>query len=122
MDNNESAKTLMLVVMVLVLVSAALYWAVGGDSEFDRSTVASADGAATQLRTPESKAASVSSLVSGLESRLAENPDDAKGWLLLARSHDHLGNSNAAWSAYGRARELGMSDESFELKLAARMP
>ena len=63
----------------------------------------------------------VGSLIGGLEARLAENPDDAKGWLLLARSHDHLGNDDEAWNAYSRARELGMNDETLELKLAANM-
>lgn len=77
-----------------------------------------------QAETPEAtqdRSASVGSLVGGLEARLAQNPDDAKGWLLLARSHDHLGDNARAWDAYSRARELGMTDEALELKLAARM-
>ena len=65
--------------------------------------------------------ASVGSLIGGLEARLAENPEDAKGWLLLARSHDHLGNNDEAWNAYSRARDLGMTDETLELKLAANL-
>jgi cytochrome c-type biogenesis protein CcmH len=69
----------------------------------------------------QDRSASVGSLIGGLEARLAKNPDDAKGWLLLARSHDHLGNNDEAWSAYSRARELGMNDETLELKLAANM-
>lgn len=69
----------------------------------------------------QDRSASVGSLIGGLEARLAENPDDAKGWLLLARSHDHLGNNDEAWNAYSRARELGMNDETLELKLAANM-
>ena len=69
----------------------------------------------------QDRSASVGSLISGLEARLAENPDDAKGWLLLARSHDHLGNNDEAWNAYSRARDLGMNDEALELKLAANM-
>ena len=69
----------------------------------------------------QDRSASVGSLIGGLEARLAENPDDAKGWLLLARSHDHLGNDDEAWNAYSRARELGMNDEALELKLAANM-
>ena len=69
----------------------------------------------------QDRSASVGSLIGGLEARLTENPDDAKGWLLLARSHDHLGNDDEAWNAYSRARELGMNDEALELKLAANM-
>ena len=69
----------------------------------------------------QDRSASVGSLIGGLEARLAENPDDAKGWLLLARSHDHLGNNDEDWNAYSRARELGVNDEALELKLAANM-
>lgn len=76
--------------------------------------------ASTQPATPD-RSASVGSLVGGLEARLVENPKDAKGWLLLARSHDHLGDDAKAWDAYSRARELGLTDEAFELKLAANM-
>lgn len=65
------------------------------------------------------KSASVSALLGGLEARLEENPGDAKGWLLLARSYDHLGDSARAWDAYLRARELGTTDDALELKLAA---
>lgn len=69
----------------------------------------------------QDRSASVGSLIGGLEARLAENPGDAKGWLLLARSHDHLGNNDQAWSAYSQARDLGMNDAVLELKLAANM-
>jgi cytochrome c-type biogenesis protein CcmH len=67
------------------------------------------------------KAASVTSLVGGLEAKLAANPNDAKGWLLLAKSHDHLGDKRAAWAAYSRAKDLGMSDASFEIELVANI-
>lgn len=69
----------------------------------------------------DQKAASVTSLVGGLEAKLSQNPNDAKGWLLLAKSHDHLGDHQAAWAAYERARELGLSDDSFEIELVADM-
>jgi len=69
----------------------------------------------------QNSSASVGSLIGGLETRLAENPDDAKGWLLLARSHDHLGDNDEAWRAYSHAKDLGMTDETLELKLAANM-
>lgn len=77
--------------------------------------------APTEAPDPGNKLASVTSLVGGLEARLAKDPDDAKGWLLLAKSHDHLGNWNAAWAAYTRAQDLGMSDEVLEIRLAANI-
>ncbi len=65
------------------------------------------------------RSASVGDLIGGLKTRLADNPEDAKGWLLLARSHEHLGDNAEAWNAYSRARELGLTDNALELKLAA---
>lgn len=78
-------------------------------------------GAAATQQLATDKAASVGTLIDGLEARLAASPEDAKGWLLLARSHDHLGNNEEAWNAYARARDLGMPDQSLEIKLAANI-
>ena len=69
----------------------------------------------------QDKAASVSILVGGLEARLEASPEDAKGWILLARSYDHLGEHDKAWNAYTRARDLGTTDTSLELKLATHV-
>lgn len=113
MTNNRLVKTFITVSCIAVLVGATLFAVVGqqgsADNQIESTSVAS------------DKAASVGTLVGGLEERLTSNPEDAKGWILLARSHDHLGNEGEAWSAYSRARELGMIDEALELKLAANM-
>ena len=69
----------------------------------------------------QDKAASVGMLVGGLEARLEASPEDAKGWILLARSYEHLGEHDKAWNAYTRARDLGMTDTSLELKLATHV-
>lgn len=66
----------------------------------------------------ESKIASVESLLGGLEARLAQNPGDAKGWLLLARSYEHLGDHSRAANAYQKAVALGMRDADLEMRLA----
>ena len=72
-------------------------------------------------QTSKDKAASVSTLVGGLEARLEASPEDAKGWMLLARSYDHLGEHDKAWNAYTHARDLGTTDISLELKLATHV-
>jgi len=113
------AKPPLLAAAIVAFVAASLYVVIDVPDEghsANRATVAAKPMANDETG---QKAASVTSLVGGLEARLAENPDDAKGWLLLAKSHDHLGNRDAAWAAYSRARELGMSDDSLEIKLAA---
>ena len=106
-------KTSVLAAVIAGLAAVALYATVGSEAALS----ATASGPASN---PD-KAASVDSLLSGLESRLAADPEDAKGWLLLARSYDHLGKTADAWGAYSRAQKLGLSDAAFELKLASAL-
>lgn len=61
--------------------------------------------------------ASVNQLLGGLEQRLRDDPNDAKGWLLLARSYDHLDRFAEAIDAYEKARALGASDMLLESRL-----
>lgn len=56
---------------------------------------------------------SVASLVTGLEERLSNEPDDAKGWLLLAKTYQHLGRNDDARTAYAKAVALGQPDATF---------
>ena len=64
--------------------------------------------------TPQQPAAPVNSLIGGLEKRLENDPDDLKGWRLLAQSHAFLGDMQAARSAVGRAVELGADEQELE--------
>jgi hypothetical protein len=57
---------------------------------------------------------SVASMVDGLRSRLDRQPDDADGWVLLAKSYQHLGRHQEAASAYESARALGKVDPMLE--------
>ena len=59
----------------------------------------------------------VGSLVAGLAARLAQAPDDGPGWLLLARSYEHLGRDEEASRAYLLASSLGQTDASLERRL-----
>ena len=59
-------------------------------------------------------AAPVNSLIGGLEKRLENDPDDLKGWRLLAQSYAFLGDMQAARSAVGRAIELGADAQELE--------
>ena len=75
-------------------------------------------GAMTTAPVPTSregdKVGSVSSMIDGLAQRLEENPDDGKGWMLLARSYQHLNRHDDAAYAYSKAKGLGEFDETFE--------
>jgi hypothetical protein len=64
------------------------------------------------------KVGSVASLLSGLETRLEENPEDGKGWLLLAQSYELLDRIEEARVAYEKATTLGQSNDDLAARLA----
>ena len=120
-ENNSSSGFVnvpLLAVLAALLLAIGLYVAIG------RPDVASSartqnTSTSTILKSSageEKKAASVNELLAGLEQRLVENPDDAKGWLLLAKSYDHIGRPEDAAAAYDKARELGLSDDVLEAR------
>ncbi|MGI9234396.1 MAG: tetratricopeptide repeat protein [Woeseiaceae bacterium] len=98
----------------LPLFAIGLYLTVGSPEAAD---IESPTHAAMQPTTSKSSSktkstGSVASMVEGLAERLKQNPDDSKGWLLLARSYQHLRRLPEAKAAYVRAVELGEFDEA----------
>ena len=109
------ARSVMSLAAVILATAVITYWIVQPSAPHNVSSheaVASAGQAKTNA-----KLDSVANLVGGLETRLQENPEDAKGWLLLAKSYDHLGDNEKALRAYTKAVELGLSDTHMEMKL-----
>lgn len=109
----------LLAVLAALFLAIGLYAAIGRpDIAAGASTHESSDTAAPRsAATGKNKAASVDELLAGLEQRLQDNPDDAKGWLLLAKSYDHLGRYQDAAAAYEKASALGLSDSVAEARL-----
>jgi cytochrome c-type biogenesis protein CcmH len=62
--------------------------------------------AATAAPPMEIDEATIRAMVEGLADKLEESPDDAKGWLMLARSYEVLGEAEKARDARARARAL----------------
>lgn len=60
--------------------------------------------------TPEQRQRAIRSMVEGLATRLADNPQDRAGWLRLANAWKVLGDNEKAADAYGRADTLGPVD------------
>ena len=63
--------------------------------------------------------AMIEGMVSQLASRLAQNPDDAEGWMRLIRSYSVLGEPEKASDALGRALGAIGDDESARAEIAA---
>ena len=110
-----NTRTVMTLVAVVLVAAAATYWFAQKVAPVDDTSHAAV--APASQGSSDGKIASVSDLVGGLEARLEEDKDDAKGWLLLARSYDHLGDNENALRAYIKAVELGLSDAQMEMKL-----
>ncbi len=62
---------------------------------------------------------SVESFIAPLEARLENQPDDAKGWALLAQSYAFIGNDAGAEKAISRAAALGMDADALRERVAA---
>jgi cytochrome c-type biogenesis protein CcmH/NrfG len=67
------------------------------------------------------QAAPVSSLVGGLEKRLAAQPDDVRGWALLAQSYAFIGDAAAADRAVRKAVALGTDEQELRSRVDAAM-
>ncbi|MBT8145165.1 MAG: tetratricopeptide repeat protein, partial [Gammaproteobacteria bacterium] len=55
---------------------------------------------------------SVEQMVSGLEQRLRDQPNDLEGWMMLGRSYVVMGRYNEAVTAYQRARQLSGDEQA----------
>lgn len=68
------------------------------------------DVAAAQAMAPEDQAAMIEGMVSGLASRLEENPDDLEGWRRLARAYEVLNRPGDAANAHREVLRLAPDD------------
>lgn len=89
--------------LVVPLASGALYLSLGRPGMQDQPLVAR--GPAQPAVSPE-----IAGMVARLEARLADQPDDAEGWLMLGRSKGVLGEPFAAAEAYRHALRLKPDD------------
>jgi cytochrome c-type biogenesis protein CcmH/NrfG len=78
-----------------------------------------APAAARPSSTAGVQAASVDSLVGGLEARLAAQPNDAEGWALLAQSYAFTSNEEAVERAVARAVALGFDERALRERVAS---
>jgi cytochrome c-type biogenesis protein CcmH len=106
----------LLLAVFVPLFAVGLYAFLGADSNVATQHVAT-NGNAKTGPTADSSLGSVASMVEGLAARLENEPDDADGWILLARSYLHVERPADALNAYERARALGKTDANLEAQL-----
>ncbi len=103
-----------LVVSLFVVVGASVgyvFW--GGDHGSPGGNAVTAPTAATEQAGPADAAMAdkqVLALVDNLVRKMEENPDDPRGWVLLARSQNALGQYAQAAKAFARAAALTPND------------
>ena len=115
-----------LLAVFVPLGAAALYALLGSPAAMTAETSLRKSTVHTMSKSEDGEAkrsyGSVASLVDGLRDRLDAEPDDAGGWLLLAKSYQHLGRDREAREAYARAQALGKSDADLEASLLGAPP
>lgn len=90
-----------LILAALVALTAVVVAVLRSRAGQDDSTTPTAEAAAV----PE-----VETMISGLEKKLKDNPQDARGWHLLGQAYYHVGRYPDAVKAYARAVELDPKD------------
>lgn len=102
-EASPSRKTALLVVILLPLCALLGYALLG--------TPAALDPANTRPQAQHRVTAEqIEGMVERLAQRLQQNPDDAKGWVMLARSYKMLGRYAESAAAYGKAAALVDND------------
>ncbi len=80
-----------------------------------------ADVSAAAAMTPEARQAMIDGMVSRLETRLRDNPNDLDGWLKLIRSHRVMGQNDRAARALADGKIQFSKDRAAQLQLDAAM-
>jgi cytochrome c-type biogenesis protein CcmH len=94
---SASGRALALAAAILVpLASGALYWAIGRP-ELPGSPLAA------RAQPPQNVPPEIAGMVARLEARLADDPHDGEGWLMLGRSKSVLNDPFGAADAYRNA-------------------
>ena len=100
-SQRPSRKTAISLAILLPAAALGLYGLLGSPEALDPNRTAPR---------PQMTADQVNDMVSKLAERLKANPDDLKGWVMLARSYKALGRHAEAAEAYGKAEPLVRQD------------
>lgn len=96
------SKAAAIVVLAAVpLLSVSVYLLLGSPRGLNPERASAATAAPHELSQQQ-----IESMVASLAKRLEANPDDAEGWVMLARTYGALGHFDKAAGAYARATAL----------------
>ncbi len=94
----------------LALVAVSFYLRVGTPEGITSAATSTAAPTAAAPRSGERTQAQIEGNVAALAKRLQENPSDAQGWTMLARSYSRMERYGEATGAYAKATELTPND------------
>jgi cytochrome c-type biogenesis protein CcmH len=100
-EQGRSRQTAIALLLLIPLLTITGYLLLGNPKALDP-----VQAKAPQAMTPEQ----IEGMVARLAARLEANPDDPKGWLMLARSYKNLGRYGDAANAYGKAEKMVNED------------
>lgn len=120
-QSNQSKQNSMLAVFVLVLILAGLiYWKIGNPNatgvNMPANAMPAADISSQQVMPADHEVAAghemgdLSEMAQKLADKLAKNPENGDGWVLLAHSYVELKEHKNAASAFSKAVELIPND------------
>ena len=99
--HGPSRKTAIVALLALPILAVAGYGMLGNPKALDP-----VERAAPQQMTAEK----INEMVASLAAKVKANPDDLKGWLMLARSYKTMGRYDEAVEAYAKA-ETALTDD-----------
>jgi cytochrome c-type biogenesis protein CcmH len=97
----------LLIVPALPLCAVLLYQQLGSVELIDRLQQARTSQSPQPAQQQSQPAASINEMVTKLAARLQQQPDDLKGWVMLARSYSILKRYSDAETAYANILRLG---------------
>lgn len=100
-ETSPSRKTALIILILLPLMGLGGYGLLGSPQALDP---------ANRQPAPKVTADQIEGMVAKLAARLKENPDDPKGWLMLARSYKMLGRYPESAEAFDKAMPLVEKD------------